>query len=399
MGKEIFIYAFLFLLMPFTFIGQPDTIMVYDIAQHQVNTILPITYNASAPFSKTSSNIGTLGNQVVLSTTPPTTNLFSGVNFCDLSKAADVFDLTAYPARTAVALRYYRGDSIETSCSGIIVSPNFVLSAGHCVYSYFNQSFSLFDSLKIAPVYNNASEQAGIPTSFAKRIYIFKTFYDKKGWDDIALIELSEPLGFQAGWVGMAYDTNPNNYLNKVFHKFSYPATTSSASPFRVYNGDTLYYNYGTISSAASYLDINSPQAVGIPGQSGSSFLYTDNSDYYSVGVMSFSSNYRHYKITNAVFYQLENVLANHTTGIYKAGASSSLKVYPNPSKDVLFVELNKGEEPVVTIYNPLGQAVSAGNNLEKDKLVINISSLESGVYYLHLKNTKAFYVKKFIKE
>jgi hypothetical protein len=256
----------LLLVKPLIFHGQADTIIVYDIASHTIDTILPVSYDPSVLFAKTSSNIGTLGNQISLSTNPPTSNLFSGVNFSQLTKAADVFDLTAYPARTAVALRYYRGDSLKTGCSGILVSPNFVLSAGHCVYNYPGHIFSQFDSLKITPAYNNTNEQSGIPSSFAKRIYIFKTYYDQKHWDDISLIELTEPIGLQTGWVGIAYDTDPNNYLNKVFHKFSYPATTSLASPFTVYNGDTLYYNYGNISSAATYIDINSPEATGVRG-------------------------------------------------------------------------------------------------------------------------------------
>lgn len=378
--------------------SQPDTIIVYDVSSHTINTILPVTYNPSVTFSKTTSGIGSAGNQVMLSTTPPVTNLFSASGFSQLSRAADVFNLGTYPVRTAVALRYYKGDSVKTHCSGIIVSPNFVLSAGHCVYSYFNQSFSLFDSLKIAPAFNNATEQTGIPTSFAKRIYIFKTYYDKKGWDDIALIELAEPIGLETGWVGIGYDTDPNNYLNKVFHKFSYPAATSSTSPFRVYNGDTLYYNYGHITGATSYLEINSPEAIGIPGQSGSSCLYTDNTDYYSVGVMSFSNHYLHYKITNAVFYQLENILSNNVTSIYNISASSPVRIYPNPSADVLFVEVKQTETPDVIIYDALGRVMSQTHSYEKGKIRINTSSLENGIYYLQLKSPKAFYSVKFVK-
>lgn len=400
MQKITFIlFIILFLLKPLKYKAQPDTIIVYDITSHTISTILPVTYNPAVLFAKTTSNIGTSGNQVLLNTNPPTSNLFSGVNFSQLVKAADVFDLTSYPSRTAVALRYYRADSLKTGCSGIMVSPNFVLSAGHCVFNYSNQAFSQFDSLKISPAYNNGIEQIGIPSSIAKRIYIFKTYYDKTNWDDISLIELTEPIGIQTGWVGIGYDTNPNNYLNKVFHKFSYPAANSPAGPLAFYNGDTLYYNYGYISSATTFIDINSPQAIGIPGQSGSSFLFTDNTDYYSVGVMNFSSHYMHYKITNSVFYQLENILTNTSTDISNSVIDDSLKIYPNPAKDLLFVELNHSEEePEITIHNSLGQIVVQSFTQEKDKIHINTSSLASGVYFLQLKNKKAVYSKKFMK-
>jgi hypothetical protein len=113
---------------------------------------------------------------------------------------------------------------------------------------------------------------------------------------------------------------------------------------------------------------------------------------------MNFSNNYIHYKITNAVFYQLENILNNISTGIYDPVNNASLKMYPNPSSDVLYIELNHFEKPDITIHNALDQIVVYSIKQEKDKVLINTSLLESGVYYLQLKSNKTVYTGKFIK-
>jgi hypothetical protein len=379
---------------------QPDTIVVYDIASHSTDIILPITSGSTAIFAKTGSFIGSLGNTVPLSQNPPTTNLFSGSDFCDITKASGYFNLASYPARTAVALRYYRGDSLKTGCSGIMISSSVVLTAGHCVYDYTNSMFSQFDSLKISPAYNNGADQPAIPVSMAKNIYIFKTFHDQANWDDIALIELKEPIGMETGWVGISYDTNSASYLNKVFHKFSYPSVADPFNPARVYNGDTLYYNYGYITMTSPYISINSPAATGVPGQSGSSLLYTDNTDYYSVGVFNFSNGYIHYKITKEVYDQFNNILSNYATGINTVRETDrTIKIYPNPFRDTLFVEPGESKHIVFTLTNSMGQVVGQKSGSSKQKTEINTSSLEKGMYFLQGNADGRVFSVKCIKE
>lgn len=380
--------------------AQPDTVIVYNIASRSIDTILPAAAPTTATFAKTGSFTGSLGNKVALSLNPPTSNLFSGSNFCDITKASDHFNTSSYPARTAVALRYYRRGRMETGCSGIMVSPYVVLTASHCVYDAFSQSFSMSDSLKISPAFDNGSDQPGIPFSLAKRVYIFKTFYDKTFKNDIALIELKEPIGLQTGWVGIAYDSNPSYYLSKVFHKFSYPGDTNRYQPNRIYNGDTLYYNYGYIDTFPSFLGINSPAAFGVGGQSGSSFLFTDNTEYYSVGVFNYSSHYLHCPINKEIYYQFENILSRYATNIETKGPDKpAIKIYPNPFGDMIFIEPpNELQTISFSLFNNLGQLIETGSFSSQQKMEINTTFLEKGIYFLQIHATGNITTTKCVK-
>ena len=146
----------------------------------------------------------------------------------------------------------------------------------------------LYDSLLIAPAYDNGSYQPSLPNSVVEKYYVFKSYYNHSANDDIALLQLREPVGQQVGWIGIAFSSDPSYFSNKVFHKLSYPAVPNPNNPSQVYNGDTLYYNYGYIDVINSFLGINSHDAYGVPGQSGSSLFYTDNNQYFSFGVLSF---------------------------------------------------------------------------------------------------------------
>ncbi len=375
-----------------------DTLIVYDIASQTTATLLPTAPGASVAFAKTSSSTGTMGNKATLSLVPPTANLFSGSDFCDITKAANFFNLASYPARTAVALRYYRGDSLKTGCSGMLVSPSAVLTAGHCVYNYAGRTFSVFDSLKICPAYNNGVDHPALPVSMAKKIYIFKTYYDQRGSDDIALILLEEPIGLQTGWVGIGYESNLNNYQNNVLHKFSYPCRDPLGN--RVFNGDTMYYNYGYINITSGYLGINSPAARGFQGQSGSSFLYTDNTDYYAVGVFNYSNTYHHYPIRQNVFTQLEHVLTTYATSMDEEEAvKAAPAIYPNPFNKVLYIDAGENKDIVVKLSNSLGQvlreiAVFPGTHTE-----LNTSDLAPGLYVLWGEADGRPFLAKYMKE
>lgn len=393
----LFVSVMCLCLGPVCLRGQ-DTLIVYDIASHTIDTVLPLNPGSAVAFAKTNSSTGTMGNQVPLSQVPPITNLFSGSDFCDITRASNSFNLASYPARTAVALRYYRGDSLKTGCSGMLVSPSAVLTAGHCVYNYVSRSFSKFDSLKICPAYDNGSDHPALPVSMAAKIYIFKTYYDQSPLDDIALIQLTEPIGLQTGWVGIGYKSNPALYLNNVLHKFSYPYR----DPFgnRAFNGDTMYYNYGYINIASNYLGINSPAATGAQGQSGSSLLYTDNTDYYSVGVFNYSNNYYHYPITSRVFTQFENILVNYATGIGAEKAiNASPKIYPNPFCDVIHIENDEAKNTEFTLYNSLGQALRKTTVSSAKQAEMHTGDLEPGLYVLQARIDGRTFSVKCVKE
>jgi V8-like Glu-specific endopeptidase len=378
--------------------GQSDTIIVYDIASQTTTLIPPVSFDTAINFEQTYSSVGSLVNQVPLSLIPPVANLFSGSQFSDIDRAELFYNVTDYPIRTATHLFRYINDTLSGCCSGIMVSKNLVLTAAHCIRTYNGEWRG--DSTFVAPAFDNGAIQTNIPNSMVKKYYLFKTYYDGNVTRDIALLELKEPIGEETGWVGMGFHTDTSFYSDNVFHKLSYPATTSLTDSTKIYNGDTLYYNYGLIKNFGNGLGVISPEALGIPGQSGSSLFFTDNSNYYSVGVMVFSSNYNHFRISNNVFCQFKNILDNYATGIHENTQTiSSLNIFPNPASDFITIEnIPQKKGAILTVYNIQGQSLIQ-QPTNKTSAQLNVSGLSRGLYIVKLSCESSIGITKFMKE
>lgn len=381
------------LLCPLLLPAQNDTIVEYDVRSQTVTLIPPQAYDTLLTSGHTPSSTGSLGNILSLSLTPPLSNLFSGSNFSDIVPAQNFFDVTAYPARTATRLFDYDADTLKGCCSGIFVANNFVLTATHCIRSAVTNTWE-GDSVLIAPGYDNGSFQSIFtPSAVVKKYYIFKTYYDGNFMQDFALLQLDQPIGDQTGWVGMAFNSDSAYFHNKVFHKFSYPGVVSPYDPTKIYNGDTMYYNYGYINADDdAYLKILSPQAKAIPGQSGSS-LVTDNAgDYYTFGTLSFSNLYQHFRITSAIFHALKNIIETNTTGIAEtqstAGSSSA---YPNPFSDYTLLDpgITSPVPYTLALYNAQGQLMRSSTGIISGAIKIERNGLSSGLYFYRLSGPK----------
>ena len=84
-----------------------------------------------------------------------------------------------------------------------------------------------------------------------------------------------------------------------------------------------------------------------------------------------------------------------YKSGIDDIRAENLIKIYPNPAKEVFTLDLGglilDGTD-VITVINSTGQVVYT-SNIQYQKTDIDISSLQSGVYYIRIGKT----VKKLI--
>ena len=73
----------------------------------------------------------------------------------------------------------------------------------------------------------------------------------------------------------------------------------------------------------------------------------------------------------------------------------SAVSIYPNPSSDVLHIQMPTTSilEKVI-VYNNLGQKV-----IENSTLDFSVSNLSTGVHYVDIQTTDGTYHKKFIKK
>jgi hypothetical protein len=377
--------------------AQSDTIVCYNLETKQTTFILPVAYDTSVAFAKTNSFIGSIGNQVSLPLTPPTTNLFSGSSFSQLSPAANFYNTTTYPCRTATNLFFYSGLN-KSSCSGMLVASNLVLSAAHCFYNASTKKWAFgtydLDSVTASPAFDSGI--APYPIIGVKKLYILKKFYSANGWEDIALLELKKPIGEQVGWIGMAFSKNQSYFSSKVFHKFSYPAMPDPVNPQKIYNGDTMYYNYGYINAQLPYLEVNGDGVYGVSGQSGSSLFYTDNADWLSFGVLSFSGQYRHIQISQQSFYLLKNIMENYATVITEnKEKNSEFTLFPNPFFSILNVEALAQSNLV--IRDVFGKTLRH-QNLIAGLNTIPFEEFAAGLYFVELKSSTSSKTIKIVK-
>ena len=371
--------------------------IVYDVQAQTVSVIPPSLFDTSIAFEQTPFSVGSLPGQTSLSLTPPVSNLFSGSGFSDIARAELFFNVTDYPIRTAVTLRRYNNDTLSAGCSGILVGKNLVLTAGHCIW--YGGTWKS-DSFLIAPAFDNGILQPGLPSSVVKKYYLFKSYYDGNLQMDYALLELKESIGDQIGWVGMAFHKDTSFYSTHVFHKLSYPGRANPCFPKKIYNGDTLYYNYGKISNSGSYLIVPGTEACGIPGQSGGSFFYTDNSNYYSVGIHIYSVNYIHHKIFNNVFYQFKNIMDHYATDIPETVNNESLlNTYPNPANSSITIQARNNKKGIydLVLTNVYGQEVYFKNIEFADSYKLDLTGYNSGIYFLTLENKQERMIQKLV--
>lgn len=106
--------------------------------------------------------------------------------------------------------------------------------------------------------------------------------------------------------------------------------------------------------------------------------LVHTGSNYSNVSALGF--NFLHDNFDGAAY--IDNIKINNVDlATYEAQVSKSLKIYPNPAKDVVTIETKEKVE-TYTIFNMAGQKVLSGTTSG----TINIKSLSKGNYILNVK-------------
>ncbi|MDG1689534.1 MAG: T9SS type A sorting domain-containing protein [Flavobacteriales bacterium] len=399
-------YNLIFIIILFSCLkvtGQNDSIIVYDVNSQVSSSIAPVWFDNTITFDNTANSFG-LMNQVPLNLTAPTSNVYNGTNFTRIERAAINYSLVDYPISAAIRIFYYNQDTLlDQGCSGILISENLVLTAAHCIRNYNAGSWQA-DSIVVASGYDDGAFNPVLQSSDASKYYLFKSYYaGLSPLKDFALLELSNPIGQQSGWVGLAFSADTSYYANKFFHKLSYPYDASMIDTSIHVNGDTLYYNYGEIDVLSNTsIGLISSEARLIPGQSGSSLFYTDNSDYYSMAIAIYSAQYNHFRITNEIFYQFKHVIDNYSTNsLENVITKEDFNVYPNPFSDIVTVEfsnINK-QSYTISIYNSIG--VLVGQEITSlDQVQFDVGDFNTGLFIIRLTNSDGLVTsKKVIKE
>lgn len=369
---------------------QEDTIVAYNISNNTRYFIPPVNVPATITAAHSNYSFGTSAGIQSLLTGTPQTNLIQNSNFTKLSRAVNFYSITSFPVRTAVKVLYY-SNNFKGIATGMLVGECMVVTAGNIIFSSATGSGSnnfSFDSIRVLPAFDNGVLPPGFQSSLAEKIYVFKRAPSSGSFVDIALLKLSLPIGASLGYTGLGFNSDTSFIQNKLFHKFSYPAVKDFADTNKVYNGDTLYYNYGLIKNISIYYGIGG--GAGLPGQGGSTFLHFDGTDYYNIGTLSYSSNSMHYKISKNSYYQLKNILSTESCALNSVGIRSNeanlqqAKVFPNPVLDAFYINQSASLPASLTIKlfdfsgRCVGQLTSCKEIIEMPR-----NELPAGIYLL----------------
>jgi V8-like Glu-specific endopeptidase len=369
--------------------AQTDTLINYNTVTGEITYYPSVNIDPSKTFDYTEWYYGNQPDISLLETSPPDST-YNNSGFTDLIPAQDIFPINDYPIRTAIKLFQIVDDTLRQRCSAIMVSKNLVLTSAHCIgWRDTTGEFVFHDSIYAYSAFDNGEESVIYGSSKVTDYILFGSFI-KRLEPDIALLKLEKPLGNRTGWVGIAYNNDDDFFINSVFHKFSYPGTIDISDSTRIFNGDTLYYSYGTLDIVDDWLGYH---ISGIPGQSGSSLIYTDNEEYLSFGTLVWSANSRHLRITPEYFYPFATIINKSIS--YKDSEDKLIKeyylseAYPNPFNAVANIEYSLPSSGIVKlkVYDILGRKVATLINKFKQSgkyaIQFNACNLSSGVYLI----------------
>jgi len=214
------------------------------------------------------------------------------------AQAVVVGEVSRMPVSNSLSPAFRVFGQVQDFCSGTLIAPRLVLTAGHCVYDQEtkqNMPVSTF-----SPGKNGVSQ--GLGAFEVERIHVPASYLAGDDRQDLAVLVLKEPVGLRTGWLNIGWDIQGFQKSPSALGGWTAPGTITG------YPGDKLL---GTMWNAACTFYVPNqlplrPQyrcdtfggmsgsALVVPGPGGESLVvgvHTQGHDGFNSGVLLSGDN------------------------------------------------------------------------------------------------------------
>ncbi len=369
-----------------------QTILIYDLENGTLDSIVSFPIDTSLSSSHTGYFEGAYSTNIAaLSNVFPTMNTFPQSEFSIKRKVALDYSVDDFPVRAITKTFGISGGAIDGQCSGSMISRRHVITAAHCHFGLGTNDL-LRDTFIVCPAYDSGLAHPEFGCIDVSKIYVVKDW--NISGTDFAILELIETVGYETGWLGVGFEEDSTTIVDRMHYKFSYPATYLPMIDSNVYNGDTMYYNYGKL-NYLSEVSLGVAGGSGIPGESGSPLIHVENNQDYTVyGTFTFISNLIHNRINNWIYHAIFSIISNDLNVGEPIDPSSGI-VYPNPAINVINIE-GFNSMTVRKIQNTIGQEITAWR---QNGTQVLIDQLVPGIYFLFIETEVGVVSLRFVKQ
>lgn len=281
------------------------------------------------------------------------------VNAIAADGATGVFldEVSSFPNTASIA--YITSIYNECQAKGL----KLILNAG--VSTFDSWLMSHCDYLMSDEQYDGTRSPTTSESLYADRLLVVA--YDITNASIAATISQgAQSNGFGYSYACVAYTSLPSwlgNYMTLITQS---PPTT----PIITLNGNILYSD-----AANGNQWYDQTQGI-IAGETGQTYTPTANGDYYVIVTISGCSS------------DTSNIINVVLSGMTLSENNNTIKVYPNPANDMIFLNTNNtnNAELTLNIYNLIGKLIRTELMIQNQQQ-INIGDLSNGIYMIEINN------------
>ena len=94
----------------------------------------------------------------------------------------------------------------------------------------------------------------------------------------------------------------------------------------------------------------------------------------------------------------VDTIIPGLWNSINNPSNENNLSIYPNPTKDYLFIETSSLQNAQIEIFNATGKQISKQQFSQSNKYRVNLQELKTGIYFIRIYIDSQYLMKKIIK-